>query len=65
MSSALLKDSIANYEAKNFSLIYKGSDNGFGRKDFRNKINDIGGFATFILSDYGYVFGMYTARGFK
>eukprot|EP00347_Sterkiella_histriomuscorum_P010445 403376264 len=61
IESCILKEQISDYSAKKFNLLYSGSRDGFRASKFHQNCDDKGPTVTFILSEYGQVFGGYTS----
>eukprot|EP00347_Sterkiella_histriomuscorum_P009556 403340752 len=59
--SSLLQNSIPDYFTKQYNLLYKGSRDGFTASTFHKLCDDKGPTVSFILSEYGQVFGGFTS----
>eukprot|EP00347_Sterkiella_histriomuscorum_P018043 403347007 len=52
---ALLRNNISDFQQKQYSLLYKGSRDGFTAESFHSKYDNKGATVTFILSAFGYL----------
>jgi len=52
---------LTGFESKSFSLLWRGSRDGFGASTFHSRCDKKGNTLTLIKNTHGYVFGGYTA----
>eukprot|EP00347_Sterkiella_histriomuscorum_P005466 403356509 len=60
-SKSLLKGDISDYSTKQYELLFCGSNDGFSSYKFHELCDNQGPTVTFILSEYGLVFGGYAS----